>query len=389
MTNSQDSRNRVAGSFIAFAILICHVLITLPRCAAQSDAAGANATDLGIEAAALHAQAIGQIQMDKHSDAHKTLNEAIQKFPKAARLYETRGAVRCVLGDRANALADMSKAIELGLDTAFVYRNRANVYMALGDYTHAVRDLDTAIDKQPTLSEFRIARMYSNYQLGRFSALSLDANACLSQDSRNVEALVYRGLAKQDQGDLDGALADYDMACAISPKFEPAVYNRGWAYMKKRDYGKALKDYSTAIALNPANARSYFFRGRALVRLGRVTAALGDMGEAIRREPAEPGMRLEIAAVLCQRTNRYHEAYFHADQAVNLAPTQGAVYRTRGTTLWHLGEMDRAVEDYMKAVRLDPSDTVAIGQFSAALLVRHLTWLIQRTAVPDTALKRP
>ena len=42
-----------------------------------------------------------------------------------------------------------------------------------------------------------------------------------------------RGNAWREKGEYDKAIADYDQALAINPKFAPAYSNRGLAWEKK------------------------------------------------------------------------------------------------------------------------------------------------------------
>jgi tetratricopeptide (TPR) repeat protein len=51
-----------------------------------------------------------------------------------------------------------------------------------------------------------------------------------------------RGLAKQDKGDLDGAIADYNRAIELDPKYFFAYNNRGNAKKDKDDLDGAIGD---------------------------------------------------------------------------------------------------------------------------------------------------
>lgn len=74
------------------------------------------------------------------------------------------------------------------------------------------------------------------------------------------------GLAKRASGDLDGAIAAYDHAIALDPKFAFAYNNRGFAKLSKGDLDAAIEDFSRSIALDPSNERAFLNRGEALAR---------------------------------------------------------------------------------------------------------------------------
>jgi tetratricopeptide (TPR) repeat protein len=56
-------------------------------------------------------------------------------------------------------------------------------------------------------------------------------------------AYVNRGLAYQQSGDLEKALADYDKAIELYPKFAFAYYSRGKVYEALGQVDMAVADY--------------------------------------------------------------------------------------------------------------------------------------------------
>lgn len=63
------------------------------------------------------------------------------------------------------------------------------------------------------------------------------------------QALASRGAAYSEQGDLAGAIADYDRAIEIDPQNTGAYGNRGNARRAQSDLDGALRDLNRAIEL--------------------------------------------------------------------------------------------------------------------------------------------
>ena len=126
------------------------------------------------------------------------------------------------------------------------------------------------------------------------STFSVDQriNGCSSiiqsgRETRRNLAIAYysRGLAYYDKGDDDRAIAEYNEAIRLDPKFAQAYSSRGLAYDHKGDLGHADPDYNEAIRLDPKYAQAYFNRGNAYYQKGDDDRAIADYSEAIRLDP--------------------------------------------------------------------------------------------------------
>jgi tetratricopeptide (TPR) repeat protein len=60
-----------------------------------------------------------------------------------------------------------------------------------------------------------------------------------------------RGFALHIDGNLDGALAHYNEAIRLDPKYASVYVNRGVIYLHTSDYDRAMQDFNYAIYLDP------------------------------------------------------------------------------------------------------------------------------------------
>lgn len=77
----------------------------------------------------------------------------------------------------------------------------------------------------------------------------------LDQLPEHVPLLVQRGLALQESGASDGALADFGRALVLDPNYGPAYFGRGWARGSQGDHVGELADAERGLALDPQYAR--------------------------------------------------------------------------------------------------------------------------------------
>src|SRR5437773_2306129 len=76
----------------------------------------------------------------------------------------------------------------------------------------------------------------------------------LALDPTNWTAYTNRGVARQARGDIDGALADYDMALRYNPGHAEALNDRGIVRFLRGDVDGAIADYTRALEVAPGDA---------------------------------------------------------------------------------------------------------------------------------------
>ncbi|MDC3953466.1 tetratricopeptide repeat protein [Polyangium jinanense] len=128
-----------------------------------------------------------------------------------------------------------------------------------------------------------------------------------------------RGNRKQEEGDLDGAIADFTEAMKLAPGEHAPIYNRGNARSLGGDVHGALDDYTTAIEMAPEFAPAWQRRGLTKQRHGDLAGAIADLDEAIRLAPDEPSAYGERAALRALRAD-FAGAVEDCERALAMAP---------------------------------------------------------------------
>jgi tetratricopeptide (TPR) repeat protein len=107
------------------------------------------------------------------------------------------------------------------------------------------------------------------------------------RDSKHILAADYanRGFAYFDSGELDHAIADYDKAIQLDPKFAQAYSGRCAVKIKKGDLTHAIADCDQAIVLDPKLAIAYNNRGLAKQAQGDTAGAAADTARAQQLDP--------------------------------------------------------------------------------------------------------
>ena len=107
------------------------------------------------------------------------------------------------------------------------------------------------------------------------------------RETREYRAIAYnnRGLAYQEKGEVDRAVADFTTAIKFNPNDARVYNNRGVAYEQKGDKEQAIADYGKGIALNPKYVEAYTNRGVAYEQKGDKEQAIADFRKALEINP--------------------------------------------------------------------------------------------------------
>src|SRR5436190_2117430 len=232
--------------------------------------------------------------------------------------------------------------------------------------------------------------------------------------------LVHRGIEKAKNGDLDGAIADFDRAAELDPKNDAPYYNRAQAKRLKNDTAGAIADYTKAIELGSTNPAAYNNRGNARAENKDRDGAIADYTRAIELKPdyarayynravtkkdkgdaagaaadfkrarqLDPQLVSEESSAdsidhgIAKGNEKESPAsagtvedFFNRagakkavgdlggaianyDRAIQLDPKDAAIYNNRGLAKQAKGDFNAAIADFNRAIELNPKDAVA------------------------------
>ena len=165
---------------------------------------------------------------------------------------------------------------------------------------------------------------------------------------------------RRDQGNINGALSDYNSALAL--KDNPQTYNsRARLYFDHSNHPDtlrlALQDYSRAIQLDPNDGEFYTNRGATYARLGDMQSALLDLTKAIQYKPDHQVAYLN-RSIIYNSQNRKQEAIADLKTYITLNPYNSDIYYELGRLHLETGQYQQAFTYYNKAIQINPNKGV-------------------------------
>jgi len=122
----------------------------------------------------------------------------------------------------------------------------------------------------------------SHYQQENYQVSINKFDYALEKAPNLAEAYSYRGQAKAELGDIDGAISDYNQLLLIQPNNSEGYYNRGNAYCKLKEYHTAIKNYNQSLNINPNFPFAYYARGRAYIEIENKQRAIEDLRRSLK-----------------------------------------------------------------------------------------------------------
>ena len=93
------------------------------------------------------------------------------------------------------------------------------------------------------------------------------------------------GVAYEEQGRLDEAFNEYQVALKLDPDHPLAYYNLGNVYFAQGQYNEAVREYQTSLRLDPYNAPAHNNLGNSYLQLGRLDEAVREFQTALEIDP--------------------------------------------------------------------------------------------------------
>jgi tetratricopeptide (TPR) repeat protein len=223
------------------------------------------------------------VQLGKLSGRTSYLDEAEQCYgvgialrPELYWAYLNRGLLYLDLKDFKRARGDFDRVATLRPDLAMAYVNRALARLGLKDFRGAVDDLTFALKSKDAPARVLFLRARARAGLGDTEGAARDHAEGLRREPNDPVSWVVRGLAKLAD-DPRGALADYDAALALNPRYIDALQNK--ANVLSEHLGRteeAVRVLDVAVEHHPGYVKALAGRGVLLARLGRRDAAARD-----------------------------------------------------------------------------------------------------------------
>src|SRR5438270_2076184 len=177
------------------------------------------------------------------------------------------------------------------------------------------------------------------------------------------------GIALNDQGNPDGAIAHYRKAIDLRSSYAEAHYNLGRLLVQKGLLDEAIAHYEKALEMNTADAEAHNNLGATLFANGHVDEAIAHYRKALAIKPDYADVSCNLASALLSKGDLDGViSYYSACLAVS--PDQAEAQYNLASALFRTGRMDEAIAHYQKVLELRPENVDARANLGSLFLAK-------------------
>lgn len=163
---------------------------------------------------------------------------------------------------------------------------------------------------------------------------------------------------------------DYRVAVVTNPNDPMARYNLGTSYLEQGLLEEATFQFDMASSLDPTFAESYFMLGRTLRLRGQYDLAIAKFAAATKLNPGLAAAYVESGICWDQRGwfAKAREQYL---AAIELMPANDEIYNNVGYSFFLDGEVAEAIKSYKRAIELNPNSVRAHSNLAMAYATKR------------------
>ena len=330
---------------------------------------------------------------DDHTqkEIEESLNEALNKRNNNASAIIGSVNKKIELKQFQEGIIQANKGLEIHKDNLLLYVARARCFYESGHMESAINDFTKSIELDNDLNnslfhKYRgLAKLQINDKEGAFNDFKIaagrgndDAKELLNIYFKNkVNLSNTRKIEESQTETLDINLNNY--------------FKEGNQYLNSRNFIKAIEAYSKYLSIEK-NENVFFKRGLAKLHLEDFTSAIDDYKKAIKLDPsyAQAYYNIGLAKVkledflgaikdfdkAIELDDRDDESYYHRanvkahldnfggaiddySKAIEINPTQELLFLKRGSAKSKLEDFEGSIDDFTKAIKINPADSNA------------------------------
>ena len=238
------------------------------------------------------------------------------------------------------------------------------------DYILSIQYFNQIISAKPYLAQPYFFRGLAKYNLDDFQGAIADASMAIERNPFLTDAYELRAVAYQNTGDYSRAIDDYSHILTVMPESRNILFNMALAEEGAERLDDSSATFEKLLKLHSGYADGYVGRARLKLEKGDTVGALEDVDKALSLNKNIVNAYLIRADVAINSHQDYNRALDDMNEAIKLQPRIAGFYINRAFLRYNLDDYYGAVSDFDYAIQLEP--TSATAYYNRALLLSQV-----------------
>lgn len=263
---------------------------------------------------------------------------------------------------------DFANAIRLNNAATTEYLNKLQKYGTLNEYQKSVSDMPDGFVFNHDFALPYYGHGMSLIGLGKQDEALADFEKAIAIDPKYADALCERGIILISKGSKDKGCMDLRKAKVLKNEKAKTLYlsnacsemstafiSSGNTKMDSKDYVGAVSDFTSAILLNADSIQPYLKRGECNVFLKKYDKAIIDYNKALKIK-ADTVQIVYLRGLAFNAASNYKMAFADFSSVIRLSPNYYEAYMQRAIACEGMENFRSATYDYSEAIRIKPKD---------------------------------
>ncbi len=271
-------------------------------------------------------------------------------------------------GNFAGAEQDFSNAIKLNDQVVNAYLDKMKKYGTLNEFQRTTSDMPDGFVYNHDLAVPYYGRGMAYEGLSKNEEALADYEKAIAIDPKYADALCQRGIVLIGKGIKDKGCLDLKKAGTAGNAKAKELFDKnacsdiakafisaGDAKFDAKDYNGALADYSSAVQLNKESFDAFIKRGKCNVQLKKYAKAISDYDKALKIKN-DTVQVLYLRGLAYNASENFVLAFNDFSCVIRLEPNNYDAFMARAYSCEGMQKFRSAVYDYSECIRIKPDD---------------------------------
>jgi tetratricopeptide (TPR) repeat protein len=289
-------------------------------------------------------------------ESEKIYKDLISFYPLSLESYIRYGNFLFTVNRIEDAQVQFKKAEKLDSQNPDVKLRLGLLYLEEKDYDKAIEEFNIVLIGNPDDERVKYYLAHCYTETGRFDeALNLLKDIG-SDSSFYDDALVQKAYIYEKRGQLEDALKIMQETTERLPDNEILINYLGGLYRKLNRDNEAIETYKAFLRRNPGNEVITYSLGVAYFTNKDEEKGISTMRKILEKNPNHADALNFIGYSYAEMGKNLDEAEMLVKKANEISPNRGYIIDSLGWVYYKKGQLDKALEYLLEAVRLTSDD---------------------------------